>query len=174
MAGEDKTDSLTEQQYGFAIEQYKAIRTEIIERMKLDHQIQKVAVVTIAAYFAWIFSQKINIGLQWVLLLPPTTIALVTYYQQSRFKRYAMRLGVFCKKIESEIFTAPKGNDSSYVLGWEHFLAEKRGNEEDNTLMIRYTSSTFIDNTFWRLVTISLALLALFDAVGYIDLKFAN
>lgn len=115
----------------FAIEEYKALRCEIAERSKMDHAIQRNAMLVTGAISSWVFSRPPQLMLAFVLLIIPLVL-LIAHFQQARHKAYGMRIGAYIKRLECWIYKEfNESRQAQEALGWELFLEIQRNQEKD-------------------------------------------
>jgi hypothetical protein len=114
--------------FRFAIEEYNALRAEIIERSKMDHALQRNAVLVTGAISSWVFSRPPNPLLAFVLLIIPIVL-LIAHFQQARHKAYGMKIGKYIKRLEGWIYAEINRIEGCEKLGWELFLEGERGGE---------------------------------------------
>lgn len=160
-------DEMSKEAIGFLIEEYKAARAEILDRSRLDQQLQRNGNLSIIAVLGIYYSGTFDMDNPFILLAG-SAIAFYTLLTQARFKIYGMRLGKYIKSIEDRIHAGRKDVE----MGWETQLQKIRDDEKDppsnlikNLLRVvkgegYALGATQLDRVYWSVV--SIALLALF------------
>lgn len=159
----------------FAIEEYKAIRAEILDRSRLDQQLQRNGNLSIIAALGLYYSNTFNMDNP-LIILASSIIAFYTLLTQARFKQYGVRLGTYVKMIEEKVYES----GSEVNLGWERQLSSIRDGETKEPLEITGSivkvvrgqgyalSSTELDRTYWKVVSGGLFLLFLWECIGFL------
>lgn len=159
------TDSTT-----FLIEEYKAARAEILERSKLDQQLQRNGNLTIIAVLGIYFSGTFEMDNPFILLAG-AAIAFYTLLMQARFKLYGMRLGRYIRAIEDRIHSGSEDVE----LGWETQLGQIRSDEmavpgSVTAAIVKVVKgegyalgATQLDRMYWSVVSVALLLLFIFE-----------
>ncbi len=108
---------MNEQQLQFLLEEYKSLKSEIEYRVKATERIEYVAIVAVAAIYAWITQRTTPVSefVWWIPFLFP----VIGIIRQFGLIIRLMDIAEYILKIEKEIcLERPKG--------WEHFLKIKR------------------------------------------------
>ncbi|WP_372572665.1 hypothetical protein [Ruegeria jejuensis] len=169
----------------FAIEEYKAMREEVLDRSRLDQQLQRNGNLLIVAALGLYYSNLFDMDNP-LIILASSLIALYVLLTQARFKQYGRQLGLYIKMIEERIYES----GAQIELGWERQLDAIRKQEEQmheasreqqgtplGTLnavveVVRgggyVLSSTELDRTYWKFVSAGLFLLFVLEAVLFL------
>lgn len=145
MVNDNKDNSvkslLRDKSVEFLFEEYKSLRSEIIERSRRDDKIQRNSIIVAGAVCSFVFSRPLDWRLSFVLLFVSVTL-YIAYLRQARHKAYGIRIGEYIREIESLLYSEIndfKSNDNKSEindsqssgnetkLGWEHFLKRERG-----------------------------------------------
>ena len=111
----------------FAIEEYKALRSEILARSNLDYTLQRNSLIACGGIYAFTFSNINKIpDFAYLLILVPL-ILLISFFKQIRNKAYGVKHGNYISHIEMYFYT----ENYEYALnGWENYLRSMRSENE--------------------------------------------
>ncbi|WP_306140798.1 hypothetical protein [Roseibium sp. MMSF_3412] len=163
---------MPEDSIDFLIEEYKAARAEILDRSRLDQQLQRNGNLSIIAVLGIYYSGTFDMDNPFILLAG-SAIAFYTLLTQARFKLYGMRLGRYVKSIEDRIHAG----SNSVELGWETQLQKIRAEEKNppsnltgNLMRVvkgegYALGATQLDRVYWSVVSIVLLLLFMSELV---------
>lgn len=157
----------------FLIEEYKAARSEILDRSRLDQQLQRNGNLSIIAVLGFYYSGSFEMDNP-LILLAGAAIAFYTLLTQARFKQYGTRLGQYIKVIEKRIHAG----DENAALGWETQLESIRENEKAAPSGLFETllkvvkgegyalGSTQLDRAYWAVASIAIFVLFIVEAAA--------
>jgi hypothetical protein len=100
----------------FHFEEYRALRTEVLERLKACHDLERFAAVAAAAVYAWFGNAASNSRPSCIVLLLPVLFAVFGGARTSALIRQLKALGCYLEKIESKYADA-----ADAAVGWQRF-----------------------------------------------------
>jgi len=127
------SDSLEEK---YLLEEYKALRAEVLNRENIDDAVQRYALLAMAAFYAYIFKESTNSDVSRALFLVPTAISLYTLIRIFTAKMWFRKLGEYLKTVEAYAYR-------SSGLGWERFI------EGDTDITLGRLRHTVAARSFW-------------------------
>ncbi|MEW8693304.1 MAG: hypothetical protein AB2535_19890 [Candidatus Thiodiazotropha endolucinida] len=127
------SDSLEEK---YLLEEYKALRAEVLNRENIDDAVQRYALLAMAAFYAYILKDSTQSDVGHTLFLVPTAISLYTLIRIFTAKMWFCKLGEYLKTVEAYAYR-------SSGLGWERFL---EGDADITRVRLRHTIAA---RSFW-------------------------
>lgn len=104
----------------FLLEEFKAMRAEILELRRDIKQTETVAGGVVLGTLAWLATNHVPLGLIWFI---PVVVPAIGAKRSSRLASSIRAMGAYIEVIEARLLSA--GSDTS-GLGWEHHLARTR------------------------------------------------
>jgi hypothetical protein len=105
-----------DQKCDFALEEFKSLRSEIASTLKAYGDLERLAVGSCAAIYAWL--AKDATSALWVAWWVPAFVAVLAAFRAYGLYHRLIELGAYVYETEKEIY---QGCGEGEVKGWEHF-----------------------------------------------------
>lgn len=114
---------LADESRWFVVEEYKALRTEIIINIQANHMVERDVVIASLAVFSFVYAAKsaglqvFDSGITLVAAFIPTLLASLGWYRTWATTQSILKIGGYLLKLEKSI-----PGISENLLGWEEYM----------------------------------------------------